>query len=211
MAILNAPNHSTNLKQLHNLVSNWLRNTFPIHTSIHNQADMPYLAMIMKTSPHIEPHNMNPTSKQKNPIYFSIRKNAIRQVALLAKDFTRKSAQLKYQMCIIKHKLPNTKLRPRISFENLIGMALHNSEHKYLTEDDLAHWIAANIPGYDCEGWQARMVEELHASSFFEQKTSSEHSRQWSFREDCADYFEKREPKVVFAVAPNTYRGGCED
>jgi hypothetical protein len=205
MAVLDAPNHSTNLKQLHNLVSNWLRNTFPIHTSIHNQTELPYLAMIMKTSPHIESHNINPTSKQPNPIDFSVRKDAIRQVALLVKDFTRKLAQLKYQMCIIKYKLPNTKPRPRISFENLIGMALHNSGRDNLSEEELAQWIAANIPGYDCEGWQAGMVEELHASSFFfEQRISGEQSGQWSFREDCAEYLEKRDPKDVLAIGPNS-------
>jgi hypothetical protein len=205
MAILDAPHHSTNLRQLHNLVSNWVANTFPIHTSIHNQAYLPYLAMIMKTSPHIESHNINPTSKQKNPIDFSIRKDAIRQVALLVKDFTRKLAQLKYQMCILHYKLPNTKPRPRISFENLIGMALHNSGRNCLSEEELSHWIAANIPGYDCDGWQAGMVEELHASSFFfEQRISGEQSGQWSFQEDCADYFEKREPKDVLTIEPNS-------
>jgi hypothetical protein len=161
--------------------------------------------MIMKTSPHIESHNINPTSKQPNPIDFSVRKDAIRQVALLVKDFTRKLAQLKYQMCIIKYKLPNTKPRPRISFENLIGMALHNSGRDNLSEEELAQWIAANIPGYDCEGWQAGMVEELHASSFFfEQRISGEQSGQWSFREDCAEYLEKRDPKDVLAIGPNS-------
>jgi hypothetical protein len=202
MVIFEAPNHSTNLKQLHNLVTNWLCNTFPTHPFIHHRADMNYLKMIMQASPYIKSHKLNHTSKKNNPIEFSIRKAATTTIKTAVKAFTIKLATFKYQLCTLKYRPPNTKPRPRISFENLIGMALHQAQREYLSQEKLVYWIGVNIPGYDVEGWEKGMEEELHASSFFEQKDGKD---EWSFREGCGEFFDKRDPKVVLAPVRSSF------
>lgn len=200
MAIFEAPKHSTNLRQLHNLVSNWLRNIFRTHTSIHDQAEMHYLETIMRASPHIKSHERSKPSKNPNPIGFSIRKNAIAEVEVMVKAFRIDLATFKYQMCMLKYRPPGTKPRPAISFENLIGMALHQADTRFLSQEKLAQWIEANVPGYDCDGWVPWMEEELFASSFFKRRNSGKKKDQWTFRKGCEGHFDKWQPAITLTT-----------
>ena len=193
MVILEAPNHSTNLKQLHNLVTNWLRNTFPTYTSIHDRADMDHLARIMRVSPHIKAHERSKPSKLINPLDFSIRKDAIATVETMVKAFRIDLATFKYQMCMLKHRTPGTKPRPGISFENLIGMALRQARTRFLSQEQLVNWIGTDIPGYNCDGWAQGMLEELFASSFFKRRNSGKGIDQWTFRKECEQFFENKD------------------
>lgn len=193
MVIFEAPNHSTNLKQLHNLVTNWLRNTFPTYTSIHDRADMDYLAKIMRISPHVKAHERSKPSKLINPLDFSIRKDAIATVETMVKTFRIDLATFEYQMCMLKHRTPGTKPRPGISFENLIGMALRQAKTRFLSQEQLVNWIRTNIPGYNCDGWAQGMLEELFASSFFKRRNSGKGIDQWTFRKECEKFFENKD------------------
>lgn len=204
MVLFEAPNHSTNLKQLHNLVTNWLRNNFPTYTSIHNRAGMYDLNAIMQASPHIESQKWGQSSNNPNPIDFFIRKDALASVEAIVKAFRIELATFKYQMCMLKNRPPGTKPRPGISFENLIGMALHKADARLLSQKEIENWIEANIPGYDHKGWVPWMEEELHASSFFIQMISGEGSDQWTFRKGCEEFFAKKEPKAVPSATKNS-------
>jgi len=193
MVIFEAPNHATNLKQLHNLVTNWLRNTFPTYTSIHDRADMDYLARIMRISPHIKAHERSKPSKLINPLDFSIRKDAIATVETMVKAFKIDLATFKYQICMLKFRTPGTKPRPGISFENLIGMAFRQAKTRFLSQENLVNWTGTNIPGYNCDGWAQGMLEELFASSFFKRRNSGKGKDQWTFRKECEQFFENED------------------
>lgn len=195
MLIFEAPNHSTNLKQLHILVTNWLRNTFPTHTTIHNQADAHYLETIMRASPQIKYHMRSRPSKNSNPIDFSVRKDGIPEIETTVKVFRFEVSRWKYQMCTLKYRPSNTKPRPGISFENLIGIALRQAKSIFLSQEQLAQWIEANVPGYDCEGWVPWMLEELFASSFFKHRNSGKGKEEWTFRKGYEEFFKKRLPE----------------
>ncbi|KAH0285097.1 hypothetical protein M436DRAFT_86042 [Aureobasidium namibiae CBS 147.97] len=193
MVIFEAPNHSTNLKQLHNIVTKWLRNTFPTHTSIHNQADIHYLEIIMRVSHQIKCHVRSKPSKLINPIDFSIRKDAVATVESMVKAFRIDLATFKYQMCMLKYRTPGTKPRPGITFENLIGMALRQAKTRFLSQEQLIHWIRTNVPGYNCDAWMQGMLEELIGSSFFKRRNSGKGKDQWTFRKECEQFFENKD------------------
>jgi hypothetical protein len=208
MVIFDAPNQSTNLKQLYNLVSNWLRNCFPKHESIHNKADIAYLETIMHSSPYIATHKLKSASVETNPIEFSIRKNSILNVKILVRIFTHEFAKFRYQKCWKNYQFtdPGIKPRPRTSFENLIGIALHQSGTGCLTLDAIVDWISKNVDGYNCKGSDREacifgLRDEIRDSSFFEFGTGG-----LRFREDCEEFFDKWDPKVIFAVDQNSLR-----
>jgi hypothetical protein len=200
MVIFDAPNHSTNLKQLYNLISNWLRSYFPTHTSIHNRSDIAYLEKIMHASSYIETRELNPASVEQNPIQFSIHELAIPKVKKLVKMFSIKLATFKYQMCWKKYQFPGDKIkfRSRISFEHLVGMALHQAVAGRLTIDAIVEWIATNVDGYNCKEldrkvWIFGLKDEIRASSFFEFGSGG-----LRFREGCGEFFDKRDLKIIF-------------
>jgi hypothetical protein len=96
-------------------------------------------------------------------------------------------------------------LRPRTSFEHLIGIALHQADTEFITADAIMQWIHENVPGYnleapDCEKWVSGYWDELRDSSFFDQ---GEDSELWGFREGCGEFFDKRDPKVIWPPSPD--------
>jgi hypothetical protein len=203
VVILAAPNHSTNLKQLYNLVSNWLRNCFPKHEAIHNKADIAYLETVMRACPYIQTHKPDSTTEENCPIQFSIRKTGMLKMKILVRIFTHEFAKYKYQKCWLKYQFtdPGVTFRPRTSFEHLIGIALHQAKTEFLTADAIMQWISKNVAGYNCEGpdcerWVSGYWDELRDSSFFE--LQGEDSNEWGFREGCGEFFDKRHPKVIF-------------
>ncbi|KAH0339560.1 hypothetical protein KCU81_g7159, partial [Aureobasidium melanogenum] len=202
--MLDAPNHSSNFKQLCNLVRNWLYSTFPsIGFDINEKDMMQNLQAVVKNSPNFEIHEQPKGKKKKTPIEVCIRENAIKKVKIVVSCFRAKLARPVYFHHMSTHLLPRSELRPELSFENLIGMALHALPSKHVEETEIIMWIRRNIPGYqtnhkpsvslckDGDSWVQRLREELRESSFFKMRSREKGDEVWRFRKDCAEYFNK--------------------
>ncbi|KAG9800299.1 hypothetical protein KCU95_g733, partial [Aureobasidium melanogenum] len=195
--MLDAPNHSSNFKQLCNLIRNWLYNTFPsIGFNINDKDLLANLKTVLKKSPNFEIHEHPKNKKKKTFIEVSIRENATKKVKIVVSCFKAKLERLEYHHNI-------SRLRPETSFENLIGTALHALPSKHVEETEILMWIRRNIPGYqtnrksdvpvykDGDSWVQRLREELRASSFFKVRVSKIGEEEWRFRKGCAEYFNK--------------------
>ncbi|KAG9516496.1 hypothetical protein KCV07_g6802, partial [Aureobasidium melanogenum] len=203
--MLEAPNHSSNFKQLCNLVRNWLHNTFPtIEFDINDEIMLQNLQAVLKNSANFDIHEQPIKRKKKNPIEVSIRENAIKKVKIVVSCFRAKLARPEYYHNMATHLLPKSRARPEVSFENLIGMALHALPNKYVEEIEIITWIAEMVVGYQTSfsgrnglgykyqgDWKQQLREELHASSFFKMRVSEAGDEEWKFRKGCAEYFRK--------------------
>ncbi|KAG9604678.1 hypothetical protein KCU77_g273, partial [Aureobasidium melanogenum] len=200
--ILEAPNHSSNFKQLCNLVRNWLHNTFPsIEFNINDKDMLANLQAVVKNSPNFQIEEQPKKRKKKNPFEVCIRKNAIKKVKIVVSCFRAKLARPEYY-----HNM--SRLCPEVSFENLIGMALHALPNKHVAEIEIITWIKQTIPGYqtnheanvpvykDKETWVQRLMGELRDSSFFKTRVLEEGNEEWRFRKGCAEYFGKWDDKL---------------
>lgn len=182
--MLEAPNHSSNFKQLCNPVRSWLHKTFPsIEFNINDKDLLANLKAVVENSPKFEIHEQPKKRKKKHSIEVCIREGAIKRVKILVSCFRAKLARPGYNHNMSSYLLPKSSLRPEISFENLIGMALHALFNKYFKRTEIVTWIKRkNIPGYqndnkhdviiykDGEVWEQRLREELRDSSFFEMR-----------------------------------------
>lgn len=200
--MLEAPNHSSNFKQLCNLIPNWLRNTFPsIDFDINQQDMMENLQAVVANSPNFE---LCEPGQRKNPVEISIREDAIKKVKIVVSCFKAKLARPEYHHKMAIYLLPKSKLRPELSFEKLIGMALHALKNKHVEEMETVTWISAAFAGYqtvrtdlshgspkyfDKGDWVLRSRKELRASSFFKKRISESGDEEWRFRKGCAEYF----------------------
>lgn len=193
MVMLGAPNHSSNFKQLHILARNWLRNTFSSFDFDIDDKDMVRsLEDVVKNSPNFESRRLNPRNERIIPIEVWIREDAISRVEMAVSCFRTKLARQEYHNKMAIFQLPKSKTRPEISFENLIGMALHAADRRYSNEIKIVLWITRSVPGYRGEGsWIPRLREELHASSFFDKRISDAGDEEWTFRKGCSRYFGK--------------------
>lgn len=198
MVMLEAPGHSSNFKQLCNLARNWLHNTFPsLDFDIDDKDMTDNLQAVVKNKPNFESSKSDRASKKnKNPVEVSIRPNAIKKVEIVVSCLKTRLARPEFHTNMVPHRLPKSGVRPEISFENLIGMALHAANRKYLKEIKIVMWITKSIPGYKGEGrWIPRLREELHASSFFAKRVSDAGDEEWTFRKGCSKYFGKWEDR----------------
>lgn len=202
--MLDAPNHSSNFKQLCNLVRNCLHNTFPsIDFDINEKDMMQNLQAVVKNSPNFEFYQPRQKRKGKTPIEVCIRENAIKKVKIVVSCFRAKLARPVYLHNMSSYLLPTSSLRPELSLENLIGMAFHALPNKYVEEAEIVMWIKQNIPGYqtnhkpsvslhkDGDSWVQRLREELRESSFFKMRVREKGDEMWKFRKGCAEYFRK--------------------
>ncbi|KAG9663747.1 hypothetical protein KCU95_g8878, partial [Aureobasidium melanogenum] len=200
--MLEAPNHSSNFKQLCNLVRNWLHNTFPsIEFDINDKNMMQSLQVVVKNSPNYEILEQTGKRKKKTPIEVCIRENAIKKVKIVVSCFRAKLARPEYY-----HNM--SRLRPEVSFENLVGMALHALPNKHVAEIEIITWIKQTIPGYqtnhepnvpvykDGETWVQRLMGELRDSSFFKMRVLEKGDEEWRFGKGCAEYFGKWDDKL---------------
>ncbi|KAH0278106.1 hypothetical protein KCU91_g2717, partial [Aureobasidium melanogenum] len=203
--MLEAPNHSSNFKQLCNLVRNWLYNTFSsIEFNINDENMMQSLQAVVKNSPNFEILEKPGKRKKKTPIEVSLREYAIKKVKIVVSCFRAKLARPEYHHNMSTYLLPKSRVRPETSFENLIGMALHALPKKHVEEIEIATWISKTVVGYQTSfsgrnglgykyqgDWKQQLREELHASSFFKKRVSSAGHGEWKFRKGCAEYFRK--------------------
>ncbi|KAH0366011.1 hypothetical protein KCU65_g5660, partial [Aureobasidium melanogenum] len=199
--MLKAPNHSSNFKQLCNLVRNWLHNTFPsIKFDINDETMMQNLQAVVKNSPNFEIQEQQKKKQKGNPIEVFIREGAVNKVKIVVSCFRAKLTKPEYHNHM-------SRIRPETSFENLIGMVLHALPAKYICEEEVITWIEQNIPGYqdnhqadtpaykDGEIWVQRLREELRDSSFFKMRVG-EKGEEWRFRKGCAEHFKEWDGKL---------------
>ncbi|KAH0346181.1 hypothetical protein KCU83_g7479, partial [Aureobasidium melanogenum] len=203
--MLEAPNHSSNFKQLCNLVRNWLYNTFSsIEFDINDENMMQSLQAVVKNSPNFEILEQTGKRKKKTLIEISLREYAIKKVKIVVSCFRAKLARPEYHHNMSTYLLPKSRVRPETSFENLIGMALHALPKKHVEEIEIATWISETVVGYQTSfsgrnglgykyqgDWKQQLREELHASSFFKMRVSEVGDEEWKFRKGCAEYFRK--------------------
>ncbi|KAG9959645.1 hypothetical protein KCU61_g7253, partial [Aureobasidium melanogenum] len=203
--MLEAPYHSSNFKQLCNLVRNWLYNTFSsIEFDINDENMMQGLQAVVKNSPNFEILEKPGKRKKETPVEVSLREYAIKKVKIVVSCFRAKLARPEYHHNMSTYLLPKSRVRPETSFENLIGMALHALPKKHVEEIEIVTWISETVVGYQTSfsgrnglgykyqgDWKQQLREELHASLFFKMRVSEVGNEEWKFRKGCAEYFRK--------------------